>query len=370
LRAPYDNAITADMTMLSQIQLGSSFGAAWNWWLGELAALVPAGMRRRLGGLRGRHVLLIDGSGGELVYETGARRERLRRIETAVARRPDGRRERRGPQTVLRLPAEQGLRATLTLPIAAAANLRQVVGFEIERQTPFKPSDIYFTHRIVARNPKLKSLSVELSVAPRGIVEAALQLARAHGLDVTSVELAASGSALVPSPNLLPDGQRSAVSRPYRIGLALLAGSTLALAIAVAAIPLLRSEAAADELAQRVAEAKHRAEASLKLQKDIQETTDAGQYLVARKRQTTSVSELLNTLTQLLPDDTWLSELQITAGDVQLSGYAASATALLKRLDENAGFSNAAFRSSVTQDSKLRREQFDIAAKIKPRTSP
>ena len=131
-----------------------------------------------------------------------------------------------------------------------------------------------------------------------------------------------------------------------------------------------RRLAAADELAQRVAEAKRRAEASLKLQKEIQETTEAGQYLVSRKRQTTSVSELLNTLTQLLPDDTWLSELQITVGDVQLSGYAASATALLKLLDENAGFSNAAFRSSVTQDSKLGREQFDIAAKIKPRTSP
>ena len=197
------------MTMLSQLQLGSSLGAAWSWWLGELAALVPAGMRRRLGGLRGRHVLLIDGSGGELVYETGARRELLRRIETAAPRRSDGRRESRGPQTVLRLPAEQGLRTTLTLPLAAAANLRQVVGFEIERQTPFKPSDIYFAHRIVARDAKLKTLSVELSVAPRAIVEAALQLARTRGLDVTCIELAASGSALAPSPNLLPDGQRS-----------------------------------------------------------------------------------------------------------------------------------------------------------------
>jgi general secretion pathway protein L len=315
--------------------------------------------------MHGRHVLLIDGSGGALAYETGARREVLGRIDGPAGSERAGRRSSRRQQTMIRLPAEHGLRTTLTLPLAASANLAQVVGFEIERQTPFKPRDIYFAHRIAARDAKAKNLIVELAVAPRTIVDEALRLAEAHGIQVAGVELAATGTALAASPNLLPDRQRAAGQGPFRVILALLAAATVALAVAAAAIPLLRIEAAATDLARRVADAKHRAEAGLKLQKDIEETLQDAQFLV--KRQTASVSELLDALTRLLPDDTWLSELQITVSDVQLSGYAVSATALLSRLDETVGFSNAAFRASVTQDSKQNREQFDIAAKIKPR---
>ncbi|HEX3500515.1 MAG TPA: PilN domain-containing protein [Stellaceae bacterium] len=353
--------------MISQLRLGSSIGAAWGWWLGELVALVPAGLRRWFGGMHGRHVLLIDGSGGALAYETGARREVLGRIDGPAGSERAGRRSSRRQQTMIRLPTEYGLRTTLTLPLAASVNLAQVVGFEIERQTPFKPRDIYFAHRIAARDAKAKNLIVELAVAPRTIVDEALRLAEAHGIQVAGVELAATGTALAASPNLLPDRQRAAGQGPFRVILALLAAATVALAVAAAAIPLLRIEAAATDLARRVADAKHRAEAGLKLQKDIEETLQDAQFLVQRKRQTASVSELLDALTRLLPDDTWLSELQITVSDVQLSGYAVSATALLSRLDETVGFSNAAFRASVTQDSKQNREQFDIAAKIKPR---
>jgi general secretion pathway protein L len=353
--------------MISQLHLGSSIGAAWNWWLGELGALVPTGLRRWFGGMHGRHVLLVDASGGALVYETGGRREMLGRIDGPAGVNLGASRRARGRPTVIRLQAESGLRTTLTLPLAAVANLTQVVGFEIERQTPFKPDDIYFAHRIATRDAKAKSLLVELTVAPRAVVDEALRLAETQGLRVAGVEVAGAGGSLVPSPNLLPERQRAAGQGPFRVILVLLVVATLGLAAAAAAIPLLRTQAAVTDLTQRVAEAKHRAEAGLKLQKDIEETRQDAQFLVARKRQTPSVSELLATLTRLMPDDTWLSELQITASEVQLSGYAVSATALLSLLDETAGFSNAAFRSSVTQDSKLNREQFDIVAKIKAR---
>jgi general secretion pathway protein L len=186
-------------------------------------------------------------------------------------------------------------------------------------------------------------------------------------LRVAGAELAAAGPGLVTSPNLLPGERRAVRQSSFAVAVGILLLAILGLGIACAVVPLLQAQALEAELSTRVAAAKERAEASQKLQKAIEEATQDGQFLLTRKRQAASVSEVLRSLTHALPDDTWLVELQVTVSEVQLSGFASSATALLSLLDERAGFSDAAFRSSVTQDAKLGREQFDISAKLKPR---
>jgi general secretion pathway protein L len=79
------------------------------------------------------------------------------------------------------------------------------------------------------------------------------------------------------------------------------------------------------------------------------------------------VTELLDALTRLAPDDAWLTELQITGSDIRLTGAASSATALLGLIEQSVSFRNAAFRSPVVQDSRLGRERFDLGAQIAPR---
>ena len=48
-----------------------------------------------------------------------------------------------GVRTVFCIPAERVLQRNLTLPVAAEDNLRQVLAFEMDRQTPFKADQIY-----------------------------------------------------------------------------------------------------------------------------------------------------------------------------------------------------------------------------------
>src|SRR6185312_6953244 len=43
---------------------------AWRWWVGELAACVPAVLRRGLQGNRGRLLLIVDAAGDNLIEET------------------------------------------------------------------------------------------------------------------------------------------------------------------------------------------------------------------------------------------------------------------------------------------------------------
>ena len=82
------------------------------------------------------------------------------------------------------------------------------------------------------------------------------------------------------------------------------------------------------------------------------------------------MTELLATLTQLLPDDSYLTELDVKGDTVKMIGLTGSATALLAAIAKSPSFRDASFESSITRDTKTNRERFDIGAHIAKRGSP
>ena len=65
----------------------------------------------------------------------------------------------------LLLPASSGLRRTLLLPAAARERLREVLAFEIERQTPFAIGDVLYDGRVLGVRDD-GQLQAELVVVP------------------------------------------------------------------------------------------------------------------------------------------------------------------------------------------------------------
>jgi general secretion pathway protein L len=253
----------------------------------------------------------------------------------------------------------------MALPLAAETNLDQVVAFELDRRTPFKHEEVYHSQRVLQRDAAAKRLSVQLTVVPRRVVDEALALAERLGLVLDRVEVAGDASG-----NLLPARPQPLAARLPSVAFGVLALLAVALAGAAAFIPLERAHRAATALRAEVAESKRLADESLRLQKDIDAEIQEGGFLAARKRQVPSASEILFTVTQLLPDDTWLNELEISAGEMRATGYAESASAILGLIDQSPRFANAAFRSPVTQDQRAKREQFNIAAHVAPENAP
>ena len=119
-----------------------------------------------------------------------------------------------------------------------------------------------------------------------------------------------------------------------------------------------------------MAQSKQLADESLRLQKEIDAEIQESGFLAARKRQVPSASEILYAVTHMLPDDTWLSELEVSAGELRVTGYAESASAILGLIDQSPRFANGTFRSPVTQDQRVKREQFNIAARVAPEKTP
>ena len=356
-----------------------SLNTAWRWWSGEIAALIPSGLRRRLAGREGRLLLVMTAdSAGMLVHRAGddeavlagidldpARAAESREIIAAIRSRIPG----IGHALTIRLPAEAGLRTSMVLPLAAAGNLAEVVSFELDRRTPFKSDEIYFTHRLLRREPAQQRLVVELTVAPRSIVDHALSLAESIGLEVEAVEVASAQDDMTPPGNLLPPRPQRLGARLPRLGIAGLAAAAAALAAVAVFLPIYQADQTADALAAELAAAKQQAGESLALQKEIDAEIQESGFLATRKRDAPAVSEVLYRLTRILPDDSWLTELQFANPDVQITGLAASASTILGLLDQSPGFTNATFRSSVMQDQRSGHEQFNIGVRVqRPKT--
>jgi general secretion pathway protein L len=346
---------------------------AWRWWIGELAACVPAGLRQRFVGGRRQLLLLVDVAGDNLIEETGDGGRRLGRIDIKepsdrhIVVSPAGHGEHR--LLAIRLDSHHALRTTASLPLAAERNLAQVIGFEFERLVPFKQSEVYFAHRVTARDKAAQTIAVELTIVPHAELAAIIAILPGLGLKAAEIQVAGpSGQAMTIIP--LARGARSARSlSAHRINLGLGAVAIL-LAIFCVAMPLWRYSAAIASLDAQIADARRQAEASAGLQKQIDTVSRDQSFLIDRKMASPTVTELLATLTQLLPDDTYLTELDVKGDTVRMIGISGSATALLGAIATSATFRDASFESSITRDAKTNRERFDIGAHIAKRGTP
>lgn len=347
------------------------------WWLGELARLVPQRLRRRLAAASDWLVLLPGEDEVALCLEAARTVKRLGRLPlqadeapqrelASILRRTGVERAVRDGRlgVCLRIPAALASRTTIDLPLLAESNLDEVLLYELDRHTPFKPDQARFAYRVIKRDGAAKKLQIELVVAPRRVVDDAIALALRLGLDLDRVDVGEAESDRAASENLLPND--AAASRRQGAGVLsyALAATAAVLALVVVYLPVVSAQRTADGLAREFAAVKKSATAAATLEKKIEALRRDERFMIDRKRSAPSVTRLLAETTHLLKDDTWLREWQLRGTELQIEGATASASALVELLEQSHRFRGTTFRSPVTQDGTSGRERFNIAAQI------
>src|SRR6185503_8420695 len=112
------------------------------------------------------------------------------------------------PMLSFRMPAGRVLRRRLSLPLAAQENLRQVLGFELDRQTPFRSDQVYYDSRVLGVDPVARQVAAELVLAPRAELDAELGRIAQAGLALDRVDAAEEGDERL-GVNLLPPERRA-----------------------------------------------------------------------------------------------------------------------------------------------------------------
>jgi general secretion pathway protein L len=355
------------------------FSAFLRWWNGELAQLVPEALSPQ-GRLARLPLLAFEGDAITLLGVPGE----TERVDLAAL---EGPRARSAVRALLERTGEQRGRARLalahgevlvrrvTLPLATEENLAQVIGFEMDRLTPFRAEDVYHDERIIARDAAAGTLTALLAVARRDLVDARLERLRSLGVSVQGVSLEGEPAHPGASLDLLPAEQRGEPeSRTERLMRRSLAGAVLLLLFAVLFVPIWQKRTTAIALNPLVAKARQDAEATDAIARELERQVADYNFLLAKKYGYYPALAYVEEVSRLLPDHTWVQELQIKntgkTRELQIQGETSSSAKLLETLAQSALLQDVNSRGTVTRGSVPGSERFMMTATTKPRAQP
>lgn len=342
------------------------------WWTRELGDMVPAFLRPRI--RPPSKMLWVQVNAGHLTLSRWGRsgKQTIGQLPLdaahAIAHKVafDALRARAGRLPIgVVLSDLQILRKQIGLPLAAVQNLRQVLAFELGRQTPFTQEQAYFDARTVSEDRAKQSMQVELVVAPRSQLDELNACLKAWGASpqfmAVESELAGNGDCV----NLLPPEQRPKPSSLRYWGYAAMASITLLLLAAVLLHPLWQKREVAIALLAPLNHAQQRAHIVEGLKKEQERVLAEYNYPGEAKLARPPVVAMLEEISRLLPDNTWLQQLDIKAQEISLQGNTTGSSRLINLFEKSRLFEDAQFKSPLVK-APGGEERFQLAAMIKP----
>jgi general secretion pathway protein L len=353
------------------------------WWLEELRALAPARRVRRPGPRRSTVLFWEDGvvrvfearrAGvaeiGSFLLEParkGARRLPARLDQLAPAALSAELRGRR--RLLLRLSTAHGLLARDLLPAEAEPELRAIVANRLDTLTPWTAERAAFDVEINRRRPDGR-LEVTVAAVPRALLERIRERLLELGIEVEGVDLGAADDPPVARFDLTGETARSS-------------GSLLRLAAfaLVGSLVLLGAALAGSEIHARSVVLGDRERAAALLEARLADLGELRERLLALRREAVLVAQrlaaapsalgVLEALSRALPDDAFLSELELSGDRLRIAGFATNAAPLVPLLEELPALEDVRFQApsskTILEDPEFGRrevERFVLAARV------
>ena len=341
-----------------------------SWWLTGLNYLLPQAVREKLQPKHDRLIVKIIGNQFNFSHIPAETPEQ----ETEWAILKDDEINKNATQQQLAelikpdtritliIPENQVLVKSLTLPLSAAGNLREILSFEMDKQTPFNADRVYFDWILIKEDVEAQKLHIELYVLLKEYLDPLLAEMHMWHLQPCKVSLESEGQIL--NINLLPEENNFLHSDPARKSVIKFAIVTLVLFFIMLYAPLLRQQAILKDFESKVNESRKAAKEVLTLQKEKEAILSRLQFLDEKRNAQIPEIDILKELTSVLPDDTWLNRLMINDNEIQLYGESESATSIIELLNNSDYFSGVQFRAPVTKNNVTQRDRFQISATL------
>jgi len=95
----------------------------------------------------------------------------------------------------LGIPRSNAILRYLELPIAVKENLRETLGYELEKHVPFSPEDVYFDFQIISEDKSADRLQLLLVVVKKQALSTVLAVSEHLGLGISGVGITATALA-------------------------------------------------------------------------------------------------------------------------------------------------------------------------------
>ena len=348
--------------MLKHLAFMATLRDFQEWWLTGFGFLLPEAAQRRL--WQTPDILYIDADLDLLsarYLDAQLRQERELRIDEIRSRSEALR--GRDCNVIVRLPTSRVLIKPMLLPLAAERNAREVLAFDMDRQTPFTEDRIFFDYRVIGRDVENDRLRVELILTRRDHLEPLLDQINSMGIIPHRVTVQNEGAEW----NLLPAARRPAAMRLFSGRTRSLAGAALALVLAVLYVPPLTQTWRLSNLEEKVFALRAQATQARALREEYQALLARPRFLAAALDARVPVIDILNELTLRLPNNTWISQLALRGDRIELQGESDAAGAIIELLDQSGYFTDVQFSSATTKSTATNKDRFHVSARVAPR---
>jgi general secretion pathway protein L len=343
-------------------------------WMDAVTAFVVAILRRFTA--PGAVELIEEDDGTFVVQKTGATPsgrpfERARIADgRIVGAHADGVEEMlRGSRADVVLRPDRFLLRPLELPQRAAEFLDGVVRAQIDRLTPWSAADAAFGWS-QPREAGTDRIAVTVAATARALVLPYVHALTALGAQAVTVSTLLPGSDPAPIKvfeHTISGALDAARVRRAVVALLLVAALAAGLALGASTVVTAGLSARQDELARRIAE-RRAAIRSGRERADLASTPQ--RMLERRKYESPSTVLVLDALSQILPDHTYVIELRIEAEQLRVIGITRDAPSLIRLIEQNPLFSRATFFAPTTRSPSDPGERFHIEAHIEPMAAP
>jgi general secretion pathway protein L len=250
------------------------------------------------------------------------------------------------------------LERIVILPLAAEADVGNVLRYEIERITPFSSEELYWTWLVIRRDRERQRLHLKLSLIPKTSVATLTAALERLSVVPSWLEVGTARSA-----SIIPLGRMAESDRRRRRGLRLACAGIGVLAIIAIALPFILQSVAESRIGEQMRALEPRVQLAETLRQRIAGYSTGAALVAAERGRGGDPLAVLAAVTNVLPDDTFLADLSLKQGKLEMSGESKAAARLIAALAASPTIREPAFVTSVTR-AENGSDAFSIRANI------
>ncbi len=251
----------------------------------------------------------------------------------------------------------------VTLPASTEENLHEVIKYEMDRYTPFSANDVYFDYRIEDRLAEKDLIKVLLLVVRKEILKPIESMVEDGVIALERINIISLSNAnhSINDVKLL---RTLSSANHHQSTVKWLLVAAVGLIMLTAITPLIINYMHINKLSQELEKLESTVSEVKQLQSEYQKMQEQVGYLVAIKEKNPSIIGVLNLLTEVTPDHTFVQRLSIEDGLLSLQGLSASASEFIPIIDKTGQFEDIRFSAPVTLSATDNLENYSITARL------
>lgn len=312
-----------------------AFRQFWEWWTLRLGEVLPRSLLSRVGVSSRLDYREMD-AGDKKITDSGP-----------------------GESILIRLPAKDVLIRSTRYPFQAMSVIPDLLVAEVDRFTPFGATEVALAHRVVEYDWAAKEITVLFAAIRRKALGQFFEQALAAGHVPAGAVIHENGVPLYFSE---PGSAGAPSQMPARLNR--WAVAALLLFVVILGLPALMMDRQHARLSARLTQVQASAEAGAGAIEQANRIENTRQFVVRRLGEAVPPLVLLSELSRLMPQESWITTLNLQGNKLTLQGNAAKASDVVTALSGSLLLSQVQYQSSITRDRRTGLERFSITAAI------